>query len=165
MAKAKFEQLGIQIPKPPDDDLNAGIPAVPLAAPAPPQPVQKIMLGDSSPDPLAGSGPVAPISMGGFGGHAIASSPQLRSASGDVIPISDTPLVVGRDPGLGLSLVGESTVSRRHAELAKRGDSVVVKDLGSTNGTYVNGSKLQGEVALRPGDEVQFGAIRFRFEG
>jgi hypothetical protein len=164
-AQATLEQLGVQIPKPHDSDLNSGIPAVPLQAPAPPQPVQKIMLGDASPDPLAGSGSGAPISIGSYGGSAVAASPQLRSGSGDVIPISDGPLVVGRDAGLGLSLLGESTVSRRHAELVKQGDSVIVKDLGSTNGTYVNGSKLQGEVVLRPGDEVQFGAIRFRYEG
>jgi hypothetical protein len=163
--KATLEPLGVQIPKSPDDDLNAGIPAVPIQAPAAPQPVQKIMLGDASPDPISAPYQAAPISLGGFGGSAVASSPQLRSASGDTIPISDVPMVVGRDAGLGLSLVGESTVSRRHAEVVKTGDSVVVKDLGSTNGTYVNGAKLQGEVLLRPGDEVQFGAIRFRYEG
>ncbi len=167
-AKATLEQLGAQIPKSPDDDMNAGIPAVPLQAPAPPQPIQKIMLGDSTPDPLGSVSPISSpstISLGGFGGSAVAASPQLRSSSGDVIPISDVPLVVGRDPGLGLSLTGESTVSRKHAEVVKSGDSVVVRDLGSTNGTYVNGNRLQSDVVLRPGDEVQFGAIRFRYEG
>jgi pSer/pThr/pTyr-binding forkhead associated (FHA) protein len=38
-------------------------------------------------------------------------------------------------------------------------------DHGSTNGTFVNGAKVSGEAFLRPGDEVQFGAIRFRYEG
>lgn len=162
-AKATFEQMGIQIPKDPGADANAGVPNVPLQAPAPPQPVQKIMLGDAGPDPLAGSPAISttPYSAG----PAVAASPQLRSASGDTIPITDAPLVVGRDAGLGLSLVGESTVSRRHAEVVQRGGTVYVRDLGSTNGTYVNGSKLQAETALRPGDEVQFGAIRFRYEG
>jgi hypothetical protein len=170
-AKATFEQMGIQVPKPQDADANAGVPNVPLQAPAPPQPVQKIMLGDAGPDPLAGSptpfvAPAGAISTTPYGGGpAVAAFPQLRSASGDVIPISDAPLVVGRDAGLGLSLVGESTVSRRHAEVVQRGGAAYVKDLGSTNGTFVNGSKVQGEVALRPGDEVQFGAIRFRYEG
>jgi len=161
-AKATFEQMGIQIPKAPDDALNAGVPNVPLQAPAPPQPVQKIMLGDATPDPLAGT---AAVSLGAVGVSAVAASPQLRSSSGDVIPIPDTPLIVGRDPGLGLSLVGESTVSRKHAEVVKSAGGVVVKDLGSTNGTFVNGARLQGEVVLRAGDEVQFGAIRFRYEG
>jgi len=165
-AKATFEQVGIQIPKPPDADANAGVPNVPIQAPAPPQPVQKIMLGDPGPDPIAASPAISTTPYGGgYGGSAVAASPQLRSSSGDTIPVSDAPLVVGRDAGLGLSLVGESTVSRRHAEVVHRGGAAYVKDLGSTNGTFVNGAKVQGEVALRPGDEVQFGAIRFRYEG
>jgi pSer/pThr/pTyr-binding forkhead associated (FHA) protein len=66
--------------------------------------------------------------------------------------------------GLGLSLVNESTVSRHHAEVTRTGDAVTVKDLGSTNGTYVNGVKLDGERTLSPGDYVQFGAVKLRYE-
>jgi len=66
---------------------------------------------------------------------------------------------------LGLSLVGESTVSRRHAQLSRSGGTVIVKDFGSTNGTFVNGVQLQGEKQLQVGDTVQFGSVRFRFEG
>jgi hypothetical protein len=163
-ARSTLEQLGAQIPKPGDDQLNDGVPNMPIQAPAPPQPAQKIMLGDSSPDPLAGAAPYNPYSAPA-GTSAVASSPQLRSALGDVIPIGDSPLVVGRDVGLGLSLASESSVSRRHAEVAKGPGGVVVRDLGSTNGTYVNGAKLQGETVLRPGDELRFGAVAFRYEG
>ena len=81
------------------------------------------------------------------------------------MPLPEGETVVGRDVGLGLSLVGETTVSRRHAQLVKSGDSVVVRDLGSTNGTYVNGAKIGSEATLRPGDAVQFGSVRFRYEG
>jgi hypothetical protein len=167
-----LEQLGAQIPKPGDEALNQGVPAVPLAAPAAPTPAPKIVLDGSAPDIYsAGSGASSAVSAAWDSGPATAfptsvnvTGPQLRSSSGDTIPISDT-LVVGRDPGLGLSLVGESSVSRRHAEIAKGATGVVLKDLGSTNGTYVNGSKLQGETVLRAGDEVRFGAVSFRFEG
>ena len=72
---------------------------------------------------------------------------------------------MGRDIGMGLSLVGESTVSRKHAQLTRTGSLVVVKDFGSTNGTFVNGVQVNGERQLQVGDSVQFGSVRFRFEG
>jgi pSer/pThr/pTyr-binding forkhead associated (FHA) protein len=37
--------------------------------------------------------------------------------------------------------------------------------MGSTNGTFVNGAQVQGDTTLRNGDAVQFGAVRFRYEG
>ena len=91
--------------------------------------------------------------------------PRLVSEEGDLIPLEEGSTRVGRDAGMGLSLLNESTVSRQHAELSRSGPVVRLKDLGSTNGTYVNGSKVEDEVELRPGDKVQFGAVRFRFEG
>jgi len=72
---------------------------------------------------------------------------------------------VGREVGMGLSLVGESTVSRRHAQITRTGSTVVVQDFGSTNGTFVNGIQIQDEKQLQIGDSVQFGSVRFRFEG
>ncbi len=73
--------------------------------------------------------------------------------------------VVGREPGLAISVVGESTVSRRHAELIRQGTQLMVRDCGSTNGTFVNGQRVSGELPLHMGDSVQFGAISFRVEG
>jgi len=81
------------------------------------------------------------------------------------MPVPEGELVVGRELGLGLSLVGESTVSRKHAVITRNGSQVLVKDCGSTNGTYVNGVQLQGEKQLQIGDNVQFGSVRFRYEG
>ena len=65
---------------------------------------------------------------------------------------------------LGLSLTGETSISRKHASLIKSGSDVTVSDLGSTNGTFVNGAKLQAATLLRPGDTVQFGAVSFRYQ-
>jgi pSer/pThr/pTyr-binding forkhead associated (FHA) protein len=65
---------------------------------------------------------------------------------------------------LPVSLPGETTVSRRHAEIVRAGDRVVVEDLGSTNGTFVNDSPVTGERELASGDEVRFGAARLRYE-
>lgn len=67
-------------------------------------------------------------------------------------------VLVGRVEEAQLLLDDES-VSRRHAEVEVRGKRVVVKDLGSANGTHVNGTAITLECELKPGDVVQFGAV------
>jgi pSer/pThr/pTyr-binding forkhead associated (FHA) protein len=59
-------------------------------------------------------------------------------------------------------VVSDPTVSRRHAEPRPQGGGWVLADLGSTNGTRLNGWRLTGEALVRPGDEVAFGSARFR---
>ncbi|MFE0424267.1 FHA domain-containing protein [Streptomyces sp. NPDC058953] len=71
------------------------------------------------------------------------------------------PLRIGRDPGSGLRLTHES-VSRMHAELIPHGPVWVLRDLGSMNGTTVNGLRVTGSVPVRDGDVVSFGQIAFR---
>ncbi|MDX3734189.1 MULTISPECIES: DUF1707 and FHA domain-containing protein [Streptomyces] len=71
------------------------------------------------------------------------------------------PLLIGRDPGNGLRLNHE-TVSRLHAELSAQNGRWVLRDLGSTNGTCVNGQRLVGSIPVRDGDQVSFGRMSFR---
>ncbi|MEI7032695.1 DUF1707 and FHA domain-containing protein [Streptomyces pratensis] len=71
------------------------------------------------------------------------------------------PLLIGRDPANGLRLNHE-TVSRLHAELTAQGARWVLRDLGSTNGTCVNGQRLVGSLPVRDGDQVSFGRMSFR---
>lgn len=71
------------------------------------------------------------------------------------------PLRIGRDPGNGLRLTHE-TVSRAHAELSLRDGTWLLRDLGSTNGTTVNGRRVTGAAVVRPGDQVGFGHMSFR---
>ncbi|MEW1892672.1 MULTISPECIES: DUF1707 and FHA domain-containing protein [unclassified Streptomyces] len=79
-----------------------------------------------------------------------------------LLPVpSPTPLLIGRDPGNGLRLSHE-TVSRMHAELTAHGDRWLLRDLGSTNGTCVNGQRVTGTVPVREGDQVSFGRMMFR---
>jgi pSer/pThr/pTyr-binding forkhead associated (FHA) protein len=73
-------------------------------------------------------------------------------------------ITVGREVGNGIVLDQDSTVSRRHAQFLKQGDTVFVEDLGSTNGTFVNGVRISAPTPVRPGDTVQFGACAFRVE-
>lgn len=70
------------------------------------------------------------------------------------------PTVVGRAPDCSLRL-DESGISRMHARLMPTSEGVQLEDLGSTNGSFINGKRvLFGEV--RPGDEVMFDTLRFR---
>ncbi len=80
---------------------------------------------------------------------------------GERVALSDPITRVGRLPDCGVQLVDPS-VSRYHAELRAKGDGFVVVDLGSTNGTRVNGVRVT-ERELRDGDEVVFGTIGVRF--
>lgn len=68
---------------------------------------------------------------------------------------------IGRAEACNLVLP-RPTISRYHAELrCQRGEWLLV-DLGSTNGTSLNGWRIDGPVAIRPGDQVTFGDLRFR---
>ncbi|MEW2576414.1 DUF1707 and FHA domain-containing protein [Streptomyces syringium] len=78
------------------------------------------------------------------------------------LPAPDTkPLGIGRSPLSDLRF-DHDTVSRRHAELRYVGDSWRLSDLGSRNGTYVNGLRIAGTVCVRPGDHIAFGSLHFR---
>jgi FHA domain len=65
---------------------------------------------------------------------------------------------IGREAGAAIRL-GDDSVSRRHAVLERREGRLVVADLGSTNGTWVNSTRLDGSGELRDGDEVRFGSV------
>lgn len=58
-------------------------------------------------------------------------------------------------------VIGEGTVSRRHASLLRQGGELRLSDLGSTNGTYVNGRRITGPMVVRGGDELRFGSARY----
>ncbi|QXE34142.1 FHA domain-containing protein [Streptomyces sp. GMY02] len=71
------------------------------------------------------------------------------------------PLRIGRDPMNGLRL-SHDTVSRLHAELSMQGGVWVLRDLGSTNGTTVNGRRVTATAVVHDGDLVSFGQMSFR---
>ncbi|HEX4621844.1 MAG TPA: FHA domain-containing protein, partial [Myxococcaceae bacterium] len=73
-------------------------------------------------------------------------------------------VTVGRVAGVQVQIEDDS-VSRRHAEVEATANGLVLRDLGSANGTLVNGSPADGDVALRPGDIVQFGVVELVVDG
>lgn len=72
-------------------------------------------------------------------------------------------LVIGRAKSADISLPAVSSISRRHARLRYRTESVVLEDLGSTNGTYVNDTRIEDPTVLRSGDRFQVGGVHFKF--
>jgi pSer/pThr/pTyr-binding forkhead associated (FHA) protein len=60
--------------------------------------------------------------------------------------------------------IAEASVSSHHCEILLRGSDVMVKDLNSTNGTFINGEKV-GESVLKPGQVLRLGQIEMRLEG
>ncbi len=95
-----------------------------------------------------------------------AAGPQLRGLTGAItgktFSLTGT-MIVGRVAGVDM-VVDDDSVSRRHAELVVNGREVTVKDLGSANGTTVNGAPISEDTILSPGDIIQFGVVEVMFE-
>ena len=89
---------------------------------------------------------------------------RMVSADGDLSfeLRSGVPLVLGRALSSDLPVL-DPTVSRRHAELQVEGESVSLRDLGSSNGTFVNGIGIPRDQTMRltPGDRIVFGRVLF----
>jgi hypothetical protein len=77
-------------------------------------------------------------------------------SAGKVFPLDKNELTAGRDLNNEI-VINDSEISRRHARLFLQGSSYVLEDLGSTNGTAVNGQRLFGPYILRPGEVITFG--------
>src|ERR1041384_7026564 len=69
---------------------------------------------------------------------------------------------VGRVSGNAFE-IPEASVSSHHAEIVLRGEEVLIRDLGSTNGTFINGDKI-AEAVLKPGQILRFGTIELKLD-
>jgi len=75
---------------------------------------------------------------------------------GKVFPIDGSEVTIGRDTNQTIS-INDAEISRKHAKMELRGTSYVIQDLGSTNGTFVNGNRVSGIQVLNANDIVSFG--------
>jgi len=93
--------------------------------------------------------------------------PTLQIVSGPLIgrlfKVDRDLLIIGRNPDCDLVLEPKS-VSRRHAAIVRRGSDYLLKDLGSTRGTFVNGQRLTQPVVIRDGCVIQVGELQLAFK-
>src|SRR5512146_1390019 len=75
---------------------------------------------------------------------------------GREIDLVEGPMVIGRDPTADIRIESPA-VSRRHARIELSAGMVSLEDLGSSNGTFVNGVKVEGKVKLKTGDRINLG--------
>src|SRR5215510_6800024 len=85
-----------------------------------------------------------------------------REAAGQAFPIGDSAFL-GRDSGVDCVLDAKS-VSRRHAKIERKDLEFYITDLGSTNGTLVNGAPVAAATRIAPGDRIQLGEELLEFE-
>lgn len=78
------------------------------------------------------------------------------------LPLSEGEYILGRDPRCTLH-IDASGVSRRHARLVVGAESATIEDLGSSNGTFVQGRAITSEQALADGDAIELGAATLSF--
>ena len=157
-----LKQLGVEMPQ---DGIATVAPARASTMPSTYPPLPSLAdLPPAQPSPMRGVAmPASPIPYP----KSAAAIPTLAGLSGSIsgvdFPLADV-TTIGRDPQANtLPLPQESTVSRRHAKIEIQGNTWTLTDVGSVNGTFVNGQRLSGATALHSGDEVQIGSARFRF--
>ena len=92
----------------------------------------------------------------------VVDSPALRR--GDAYDVDAIQLTAGRASNNDVPLPGDEFASSRHARFDPRRDGIYVEDVGSTNGTFVNGIRLARERRLHDGDIVRVGATDLRYE-
>jgi pSer/pThr/pTyr-binding forkhead associated (FHA) protein len=79
-------------------------------------------------------------------------------------PVHNGETSLGRSSASDIVLKSDDYASGRHARLTRHGGLLYVEDVGSTNGTFVNGRKTVGATPLRHGDIVRIGSTTFRYE-
>ncbi len=121
----------------------------------------------AAPRPAPAAAPVAaptlprtPLPAGAWGALAVVGGPSGQAR----YPLSGSEILIGRESDCAIQILGDGTVSRRHAVVRNDGRQISVADAGSTHGTYVNGQRLSGPIEVRRGMVLQVGQTLLRFE-
>ncbi|MGB8412866.1 MAG: FHA domain-containing protein [Candidatus Binatus sp.] len=98
----------------------------------------------------------------GENGSARSRLVSIGSSDSREYPLDKQTVAIGSHPSNDVVL-DDTTVSRRHATITRKRGRFELADLGSTNGTLVNGGRVRNTIALKRGDEIKFGSVRFAF--
>jgi pSer/pThr/pTyr-binding forkhead associated (FHA) protein len=82
--------------------------------------------------------------------------------AGRTVVVENAAVELGREDGIGVQLEQDELVSRRHARLTPTADGLIVEDLESRNGTFVNGDEIFGQAQLVPGGQLLVGVTVFQ---
>jgi hypothetical protein len=140
--------------------LRRGAPPKPAAAARPAQASKAAVVGKPGPPPRSSTGsPVgaaaagAPSAPPGRSARLLVTDGALRGRS---LPLGTSAAILGRSPTSTL-VIDDDYASNRHARIFPQRGGWWVEDLGSTNGTYVDGKRIEEPVELTPGREVRIG--------
>ncbi|MFN7018889.1 MAG: FHA domain-containing protein [Fimbriimonadales bacterium] len=149
-----MSKLGVELPQASPSGTGVGGAAATPTAPPPP---------DLPPLDTAGVPPTAPPTL-----NVLAPATRLVAVqgphAGQSFELTAELMTIGRDAVHPIALVNDMGVSRTHAQITKQGDQTLIEDLGSTNGTYVNGIRISAPTPIKPGDTLQLGASLLRVE-
>ena len=137
-------------------------PAPPAHEPVAPAPFPTDLPTDLPTDAPAQVAPAQPSSAAAAPARLGAAVGRLQLPSGERVTVGHRVVTLGRLPECTVTL-NDPNVSRRHAEI-RPGTELTIVDLGSTNGTKVNGLRIDGERVLVDGDIISLGSSHLRFE-
>ena len=115
-----------------------------------------------APQQAAAAGLIPQPAARALGRLVVVASPTFQD--GEIFSLDSHPLTIGRAVNNDVSMPDDEYASGRHARFEPRRDGIWVEDIGSTNGTFVNGIRLTRERKLTPGDVVRVGETDLRFE-
>jgi pSer/pThr/pTyr-binding forkhead associated (FHA) protein len=115
-----------------------------------------------APQQAAAAGLIPQPAARELGRLVVVTSPTFQD--GEVFTLDSHPLTIGRASNNDVSMPDDEYASGRHARFEPRRDGIWVEDIGSTNGTFVNGIRLTRERKLTPGDVIRVGETDLRFE-
>jgi thermitase len=103
--------------------------------------------------------PASPSALPGWGTLTVIAGP----AQARVYPLQAAAITIGREVDCAVVLIGDGSVSRRHAVVRNDGRQVTVEDNGSTHGTFLNAQRVTVPTLVRHGDVLQIGQTLLRF--
>ena len=161
--ESSLKKLGVQLPEGQGGDASLG-------APAPAQQIDPnvCQFCGQRKDPVTGncacSVDAAAMRRGAAGGGSARLIGIQGPYAGRTFELTGGEMTIGRDAANAIALTDDNTSSRRHARIGRENGQFSITDEGSSNGTFVNGVRITGRRTLQPGDEVQIGSTKFRFE-